>query len=109
MLTTVTTADTVTGLGVTVSNAVCMTVLIETPGVECTKLEVGVLTAEIVVLLEVALLPWSIHSVTVITGRSYLVFVELCVLEDVGNLQWASVLLSLSRRSTHSPYSRARL
>ena len=77
MLTTVTTEDTVTGSGVTVFTTVCISVLTVTPGVEYMKMEVEVLTIELVALLEVALLIWSIHDVIVITGRSYLVFVEL--------------------------------
>ena len=58
-----------------------------TPGIDYTKPELEVLTIELVVLLEVALLIWSIHDVIVITGRSYLVFVETWVLEDVENSQ----------------------
>jgi hypothetical protein len=77
VLTTVTTEDTVTGSGVTVFTAVCITALTVTQGVEYMKLEGEVLTIELVVLLEVAPLIWSIHDVIVITGRSYLVFVEI--------------------------------
>lgn len=76
MLTTVTTEDTVTGSGVTVFTAVCITALTVTPGVEYMKLEVEALTAELVALFEVALLLWSIHDAMIITGRSYLFFVE---------------------------------
>jgi hypothetical protein len=54
-----------------------MIVFTVTPGVDYTKPELEVLTIELVVLLEIAPLIWSIHDVIVITGRSYLVFVEL--------------------------------